>query len=298
MRDRRVDTGADVPEWFTAALDHTPGHGRIDAAGTDIAYREWGPLETGGRSAPLLLLHGVAGHSGWWDHIGPRLADRRRVVAMDLSGHGDSGRRDSYDLDGWSDEVLGLADALGLRRPYLVGHSLGGLIGMRVAQRAGQDLAGIVLVESVIEDRAIQVDGDPRFFRSGTSRVHRDRAVALARWRPLPDGGDIPDFLVRHVAAGSLRKVDGGWSWKFDPRIFRCDGLHQDAIVPVRCRVALFRGETGSVTTTAQKRVASALGGRALDMTVPGAGHNIPLETPRALTLALTTLSAAWDQEL
>lgn len=296
MEDLLVNTRADVPEWFTAALDHTASHGRVEAAGADIAYRQWGPLETGDQLAPLLLLHGVAAHSGWWDHIGPQLADRRRVVAMDLSGHGDSGRRDSYDVDAWSDEVLAVVDALGLKRPHLIGHSLGGIVSMRVAQRAGQHLAGIVLVESVIEDRGTRVEGDPRRARSGTRRVHHDRAVALARWRPLPEGGDIPDFVVQHVAAGSLQEVDDGWTWKFDPHIFRTEGMYHDAIIPVPCRVALFRGEVGSVTNTAQTRVARALGGRALDLTVPGAGHNITLEAPRALTLALTTLCAAWDQ--
>ena len=46
-----------------------------------------------------MLVHGGAAHSRWWDHIGPLLADGRLVVAIDLSGHGDSARRESYSLD-------------------------------------------------------------------------------------------------------------------------------------------------------------------------------------------------------
>lgn len=296
VKDRPVERATDAPVWFTAALDHAPRHGRVRGAGVDIVYREWGPVDVGEELPPLLLLHGVAAHSGWWDHLGPQLADRRRVVAIDLAGHGDSGRRDSYSIDTWADDVLALVDDLGLRCPYLVGHSLGGIVSMRVAQRAGEQLCGIVVLESVIEDRGATVPGDPRSARSGTLRVHPDRKTALARWRPLPAGATVPDFTAQHVAAGSLRQVEGGWTWKFDPRVFATKGMFHDEVVPVPCRVALFRGETGSVTQTAQERVVAALGARTLDLVVPGAGHNVTLETPQAVALALSTLGAAWDQ--
>ncbi|MGD0706351.1 MAG: alpha/beta fold hydrolase, partial [Trebonia sp.] len=89
------------PAWFTAALAAPVQARRTTVEGTEIAYRAWGePADRG-----IVLVHGGAAHSRWWDHIGPLLADGWRVVALDLSGHGDSGRRDSYTLDVWSREV-------------------------------------------------------------------------------------------------------------------------------------------------------------------------------------------------
>ena len=69
--------------------------------GTPIAYREWG--DPADRS--IVLVHGGAAHSRWWDHIAPLLTGGWRVVALDLSGHGDSGRRDRYSLDAWAREM-------------------------------------------------------------------------------------------------------------------------------------------------------------------------------------------------
>lgn len=297
MEDTQVLATPVTPSWFVAALAAEPTRARLSVGDVEVAYREWRATSRDEDRAPLVLLHGVAAHSGWWDHVGPQLAERRRVVAVDLAGHGDSDRRADYTIDTWAHDVLSLLDALQLSRAHLVGHSLGGIVAMRAAQLAGERLAGIVVLESVIEDPHVRVEGDPRLSRSATTRVHPDRESALQRWRPLPAGAVVPDFTARHVAEGSVREVEGGWSWKFDPRVFLTDSMHHDQVEPVRCRVALFRGEIGSVGMEAQARVAAALGDRTIALTVPGAGHNLTLETPRAVTLALTTLLAAWDQE-
>lgn len=297
MVDDLIEVSSQVPAWFTEALARPPLQSSVSVGAMDIAYREWGPLDGERGLPPLVLLHGVAAHSGWWDHVGPQLALHRRVVAIDLAGHGDSGRRHRYTVDDWAEDLSGVLRELGLQRPYLVGHSLGGLVSLLTAQRIGSRLAGVVALESVIEDPHVRVEGDPRRARSATTRVHPDRESAVSRWRPIPAGATVPDFTARHVAEGSIRQVEGGWSWKFDPRVFLTLGMYHDEVVPVGCRVALFRGEIGSVTASAQARVAASLGGRALTLMVPGAGHNLTLETPRAVTLALSTLLAAWDQE-
>ena len=90
------------PAWFSAALAAPVQEGVITVDGASIAYRAWGDPD--GRS--IVLVHGGAAHSRWWDHIAPMLTDGWRVVAVDLSGHGDSDRRDRYSLDTWAREVL------------------------------------------------------------------------------------------------------------------------------------------------------------------------------------------------
>ena len=82
------------PAWFTAAVSTPAAEAVVDVDGTAIAYRAYG--DRGGRG--LMLLHGGAAHARWWDHIAPLLTADHRVVAVDLSGHGDSGRRGAYSL--------------------------------------------------------------------------------------------------------------------------------------------------------------------------------------------------------
>ena len=83
------------PAWFSAALASAPKERAIACEGTSVAYRVWG----GPAGRDIVLFPGGAAHSRWWDHIAPLLAAGWQVVAVDLSGHGDSGRRDRYSLD-------------------------------------------------------------------------------------------------------------------------------------------------------------------------------------------------------
>ncbi|MEV7862946.1 alpha/beta fold hydrolase [Streptomyces hirsutus] len=91
--------------------------------GVRLACRDWG-----GPGQPLVLLHGLAGHAGEWDVPAGRLSSRYRVVAVDQRGHGASERhprdvsRAAYVAD-----VIAIVDQLALRRPVLVGQSLGGI---------------------------------------------------------------------------------------------------------------------------------------------------------------------------
>src|SRR5260370_7962076 len=75
---------AHAPAWFSAALAAAPQERTATVEGTVIAYRAWG--DPADRS--IVLVHGGAAHSRWWDHIGPLLPNGWRVIALDLSGHG------------------------------------------------------------------------------------------------------------------------------------------------------------------------------------------------------------------
>src|ERR1700744_6434369 len=136
---------AGPPSWFTRALAAPVISAAVTVAGTEIAYREFGD----GAGSGIILVHGGAAHARWWDHIAPLLASGRRVVAVDLSGHGDSGRREKYTLDGWAGEVMAVAAHAGFAGPpVVVGHSMGGFVALRTAVLYGADLAGIVVIDS------------------------------------------------------------------------------------------------------------------------------------------------------
>ena len=74
-----------------------------------------------------MLIHGGGAHLHWWDFIAPQLAENFYVVALDLGGMGDSGRRKEYTPESYIAEVVAVADATGLdNQAVLAGHSMGG----------------------------------------------------------------------------------------------------------------------------------------------------------------------------
>ena len=119
--------------------------------GTPLTYRTWG--DAADRS--IVLVHGGGAHSRWWDHIAPLLARGWQVLALDLSGHGDSGRRPRYSLDTWASEVLAVvAEAGDAASSVVIGHSVGGLVTLRLASLAGSQIAGAVAIDSPVRDMA------------------------------------------------------------------------------------------------------------------------------------------------
>ena len=64
------------PEWFRTAVATFPAHRDIEVEGARVHYRAWGDPALPG----LVLVHGGAAHSGWWDHIGPQLSSHRVVA--------------------------------------------------------------------------------------------------------------------------------------------------------------------------------------------------------------------------
>jgi 3-oxoadipate enol-lactonase len=109
--------------------------------GVTLAYRESG--RPGG--PPLVLLHALGERASDWDVVLPGLAPDHHMYALDLRGHGDSGRTEDYGLEAMRDDVLAFLDALGLPRVDLVGHSMGGAVAYLLAQAAPERVGRLVL---------------------------------------------------------------------------------------------------------------------------------------------------------
>jgi pimeloyl-ACP methyl ester carboxylesterase len=279
------------PAWFTWALAAPVTERAAVQDGVSIAYRMWGPPTGRG----IVLVHGGGAHSRWWDHIGPLLATGRRVVALDLSGHGDSGRRASYSFEGWAQEILAVAADAGLGAPpVVIGHSMGGMVTLRLAAMFGSRIEGAVIIDSrprglAPEDHAAQ---SQRTFRQ--LRVYPDKEAAIARFRPVPDQ-PVLGYIADHVAEVSVREADGGWTWKWDPHVFNHRETSQLPLTRLDCRVALFRAEYGIMSAEMSDIMYDRLGRVAPVIEIPAAGHHVMLDQPIALVAAIRTLLSDWD---
>ena len=100
----------------------------------------------GGDGPPVLLVHGLGGTIENWRALAPPLAARHRVLVPDLPGHGGSEPLpEARHVDALAEAVLGMADAEQIRGAVWVGHSLGGVVGLRAAVLRPDAVRGLVL---------------------------------------------------------------------------------------------------------------------------------------------------------
>jgi pimeloyl-ACP methyl ester carboxylesterase len=121
--------------------------GWIPGPAGNLHVRDGGAAETG--ALPVLFLHSLAGNGGQWALQLDHLRRRRRAIAIDLRGHGDSDPAENgdYSIPGLVGDVEATADQLGLRRFVLVGHSLGASVAIEYAGRHPERVAGLLLAD-------------------------------------------------------------------------------------------------------------------------------------------------------
>lgn len=288
---------ADSPDWFLRALEVPMDHGFVDVDGCQIHYLGWGEKGRPG----LVFVHGGGANAYWWSHVAARFADEFRVVAMDMSGHGDSGHRETYTLEQWTDEVVAVATAGGLDGPPLViGHSMGGFVAIATAARHAEDLAGVIVCDSPVTKPDPEVSGFHIGDQFGRPRVYESLEMGVSRFRTVPLQDHYLDFVMDHVGRNSLREVEGGYSWKFDRNVFgQFAGSVRGAAYPylprVTCRLALLRSENGLVTRDIGNAMFEKLGRVTPVIEIPEAGHHAMLDEPLILLTAIRSLVADWQ---
>jgi pimeloyl-ACP methyl ester carboxylesterase len=289
---------SDVPSWFRQAIAHTPEHGVTEVQGCAVHYMAWGDSQQPG----VVLVHGGAAHAHWWSFLAPLLSQRYRVVALDLSGHGDSGRRSAYPRRIWADEVIGvIAAANFIGPPIVVGHSMGGMVSIIAASVYGDRLAGAIIVDAPVRRPDPESDSARRGTEFRNPKVYPDRATAKKHFRLVPAQPCDNIFILDYIAEHSLRDVDNGVTWKFDPGVFvrMSTDLMSDYLASVRCRIALMRGEQSKVVPPeTSDYMVELLDRNAPLVEIPAAHHHLLLDQPIAFIAALRALLADWEHSV
>lgn len=199
----------------------TTEQGRLTTSdGVALAWRR------AGSGPPMVLVHGITDDLTSWDPLVDTFAARHTVVRYDQRGHGASGRQGPYEIERLALDLVELAAGLGLERPVLVGHSLGGLV--VTAAAALMDAAAVVNVDQplVLGDMVALVSAiaddlrSPERFRPTLAAVfagmigaggdalrarvdeliaRADHEVVLGVWSPLLDSS--PEELAARIEA-------------------------------------------------------------------------------------------------
>ncbi len=286
-----------APAWFRRALAARPEHGAVRVEGARIHYLRWGEPRRPG----IVFVHGGAAHAHWWSFVAPHFLPEHRVVAIDLSGHGDSERRADYPREIWAREVMAVADDAGFDGPpIVVGHSMGGFVTIATAVEFGPRLAGAVVLDSPVRRPDPEEEEGARGKAFRNPKVYPDVETALRHFRTVPDQPTSLPYVIDHVARESLVRIDAGWTWKFDPMIFRrsTPRATHELLADVKCRLALFRAENGLVTPDIGEYMYELLGRNAPVIEIPEAYHHMMLDQPLSLVTGLRTLLADWEHSV
>jgi len=285
-----------APDWFRRALAVPFEDGWVEVRGARVHYLAWGEPDRPG----MVLVHGGGAHAHWWTHVAARFHRELRVVAIDLSGHGDSDRRDEYEPEVWAAEVMAVAGASGIAgKPVVVGHSMGGFITILTAALHADDLAGAIVIDSPVAEPDHEVRAGHLRQEFGHIKTYATVEEAVARFRTVPPQDHYLDYVMDHVARRSLRPVDGGYQWKFDRRIFEqfasgMRGIALPYLGQVRSRLALLRCQHGLITTDIKETMYEAMGRVTPVVELPDAGHHPMLDQPLVLLTAIRALLADW----
>ncbi|MFI2346561.1 alpha/beta fold hydrolase [Streptomyces sp. NPDC019443] len=115
--------------------------------GAALTYDDEGPRD--GDGVPVVFIHGWTADRHRWDHQMAHFAPMRRVIRLDLRGHGESSGSGAQTIEELAVDVLALLDHLEVDRFVLVGHSMGGMIAQTLALGHPERTERLVLVNSI-----------------------------------------------------------------------------------------------------------------------------------------------------
>ena len=290
---------ASMPEWFERALAAPSEEGSVTVDGCKIHYATWGEVGKPG----IVLVHGSSAHLEWWRFVAPFLADQFRVAAFDLSGNGDSGWREAYSGEVFAREVKAVCQAASLGElPFVVAHSFGGFVALETGHYFQDELGGIIFIEFTVSppgnytEWGLQIEEQGK--RRRPTRVYDDYETARQRFRFIPEQPIRYPEVIDYLSKASLRAVDGGWTWKFDPGLFDLleMGVSQrDKFTGLRCPTALILGEHSTDEGALAAPYMAALTDEILPIIqIPGTYHHLMFDEPMATVAAIKGILLSW----
>jgi pimeloyl-ACP methyl ester carboxylesterase len=255
--------------------------------GLRFHYREWGSES----SPPLVLLHGYTSHARSWDTFARALADRFHIYALDQRGHGETGWTSDYSADRMIEDVAAFAGALRLDQFDLLGLSMGGRNAYGYAARHQETLKRLVIVDI----GPVPGRGGARIRRGALANDIFDtpeEAYTVAR----AGNGRAPDAELRHRVLNSLMlRDDGHWTYRYDkalrdperPRPQPDASVHWAMLERIKTPTLLVRGAESDVLDSDVAQKMTEVMANCRLVTVPEAGHSIPLDNPQGFIAAV-----------
>lgn len=251
-----------------------------------------------GSGPALVLLHGMAASWQWWLENIPTLAQRSRVIAVDMPGFGHSDPLPApAEMSTHARTVIGLLDQLDVESATVAGHSMGGLVALEMAAAEPERVRNLILVDAggvpMTRRRLAVILVVLRIFAAVLGRRFVRRALVSKPWARrlvLRSGFRDPGVLSARLAA-EIMPVFGGPGFV---QAVAAAGRAVRAAVPeaITCPVLLIWGEHDVM---APLRCAQDMVRRLAHselIVIAGAGHTPMIEFPKQFNDAVLTFTA------
>jgi pimeloyl-ACP methyl ester carboxylesterase len=233
---------------------------------------------------PLLLIHG--GSSQWhnFENLIPDLAANWHLYALDLRGHGQSGRANGrYRLQDFADDVIAFLSKVVAEPAVIFGHSLGGMVALMVAGQRPELVRAVVVGDSPLTAQTWKTHFD----------THRDSFLK----QQGVAGGQVPLAEIARVVKG----IPAIFVYQTDPDVYAAFlgdfektavGYEMDTLLPaVQCPVLLLQADptSGGVMTDAEAAQAMRLLPNASHVFLPGMSHVLHNEQKEPVLESIVT---------
>lgn len=254
----------------------------VTVNGLRLHYLDWGAEG----KPPFLLLHGGSAYAHWWDFVAPHFAEHFHVVALDQRGHGDSDHVDppAYGTRHYLADLHQFIGSLGLHKPVLMGHSMGGHNALIYATQHAQDLSALILVDT----DAAYPEAAVRFLRKLGEKPAKEfdsLAEAISRFQLLPRETFISEEKLRYLASFAFsQRPTGKWVAKLDRRtLFREPIDGRPLLSHITCPTLFVRAEHSPIHSADKmdRLVAALPQGRWAE--VKNSYHHVMLDNPEEL---------------
>jgi pimeloyl-ACP methyl ester carboxylesterase len=256
---------------------------RVENGGVELNVEVQGPTD----ATPVVFLHGVSGCTRTYDFLPPEIAAGRRIVCVDLRGHGRSQHAPgTYVIDRYGEDVVAVLRLLD-RPAVLVGHSLGGVTAWWVAQHEPELVAAAFL-----EDPPLYMGEPDEHERNAAIPVFRAVRERAAAWQadgataqavaaqlapaPLAPGRTMGDVMHEDAIAGRAEAqllMDPG---VLDQAADRSTLADTDTSSPVSVPVLVLAADDAQSAFPARHEERLARSHPQIDVTrISGAGHGI-----------------------
>jgi pimeloyl-ACP methyl ester carboxylesterase len=259
----------------------------------------------GGEGPPLVLVHGLGGAASNWTELAPLLVARHRLLVPDLPGHGRSTALPAVSgLEPFADRVALVAEREGMLPAPVVGHSLGGMIVLRLALRRPADVQALVLagaagmsIGNVWGRQLLSIFTSVRpgrlaaRYRSRVSRSPVLRRLVFG-FVSVADPVGLTDEAVEGFLAGQLLHTDVDSAWQ----ALRRDDPRQE-LEHVHCPVLVLWGSE-DVQLPLDDAFEYTRRLRARLRVIPGCGHLLIGERPDACADAIETFLSGSESKV
>lgn len=285
-----------------ATPDWRQGEWPIRERQVEIAGRRLNFAEIGEGSRAFVLIHGMGGCWQHWRETIPFLAQRGRVLSIDLPGFGRSELpAGGISLDGYADTAAALCRALDVEQAVILGHSMGGPIALRFATRH-EDLAEAIVLVAGATDTFNAVLG---LRATAKLALQKPKKTAATLTEVLTVGIRTPRLLQRQIVARSWLRQALLWPYMHRPRAVLADSLAsmlagsgtrgvfpaaraigrsdpRQGLTEVRCPILSIGARHDHICPPADLEAWAELTPKARTILLEECGHMLMIERPRA----------------